>query len=145
MDFDEPSYDDLKEQVAALELVTVEQAADAAELRAELAARDARIAELEARLTDLEQSLRRRTAPHDAPRNVARASSPDPRGTTSPKSTIPTWCSSTRRRCAPSAAPISRPPKSSRPSAGRSSTSRKCGRSSPSTKSSAVAVRAGAR
>ena len=59
MDLDEPSYDDLKEQVAALELVTVEQAADAAELRAELAARDARIAELEARLIDLEQRLRR--------------------------------------------------------------------------------------
>ena len=126
MDFDEPSYDDLKEQVAALELVTAEQAADAVELRAELAARDARIAELEARLSDLEQRLRRnprnssmprrpraspslrhRTAPHDARRSVARASSPDLRGTTSPKSTIPTWCSSTRRISVPSAAPIS--------------------------------------
>ena len=52
MEFDEPSYDDLKEQVAALELVT-------AQLRAALQAGDARIAELEARLSDLEERLGR--------------------------------------------------------------------------------------
>jgi transposase len=59
MDFDDPSYDELKEQVGALELVVVQQGAEAEALRAQLAARDARIAELEARLSDLEERLGR--------------------------------------------------------------------------------------
>ena len=58
-EFDEPSYEDLKEQVAALELVVNQQAAENAEVRALLAAREARVAELEARLADLEERLGR--------------------------------------------------------------------------------------
>jgi transposase len=52
VEFDEPSNEALKGQVAAL-------AAENAELRAALATRDSRIAELEARLSDLEERLGR--------------------------------------------------------------------------------------
>ncbi|MGH9029299.1 MAG: IS66 family transposase [Acidimicrobiales bacterium] len=52
MEFDEPTYEELKEQLAALELVVTEQ-------EAALQERDARIAELEARLSDLEERLGR--------------------------------------------------------------------------------------
>jgi transposase len=65
VEFEEISYADLKEQFAALELVTAEQASENIELRALLAAREARIAELEARLSDLEERLGRN------PRNSA--------------------------------------------------------------------------
>lgn len=52
MEFDEPTYDELKEQVAALELVVEQRDAENAELRD-------RIRVLEARLADLEERLGR--------------------------------------------------------------------------------------
>jgi transposase len=59
VEFDEPSYDELKEQVGALELTVEQQQAEANALHEQLAQRDARIAALEARLADLEERLGR--------------------------------------------------------------------------------------
>ena len=47
VEFNEPSYEELTEQIAALQLVTDQQAAECVELRERLDERDARIAELE--------------------------------------------------------------------------------------------------
>jgi hypothetical protein len=107
----------LKEPLAALELVTVQQAEENAELRAMLASRDSRIAELNARLSDrgsVPGPTRATTrcgrgsgrSPNPPPESVnsgradaATESSPVRRASTSPRWRIPAGCSSTRLVC----------------------------------------------
>ena len=59
MEFDQPTYDELKELVSALDLVIAQREGELTELRERLVTRDALIAELQARLADLEERLGR--------------------------------------------------------------------------------------
>ena len=77
VEFDEPSYEELKEQVAALELWPPADAEAASRVAAR--ARDARIAELEARLADLEERLGRNPRNSSMPPSAEGLSKPPAR------------------------------------------------------------------